>query len=775
MAKSRASSSTPQQTEDVDVKKVEDASSSSPSTPVKPSSKSSNGTSSNNTTTPKRKLLFTVKPPDFRPIPTQYPLEILWARLAVRDFMFRFDKVDTLPKSHYFTLNDAGGVWDDRLYKVIILSLFKILYYDKTSSSDQSSSGSGGSVNNELVPYDIQREYRRSIEKIRGNSPLMFAYLDAFLYKSGTSPCMVTPVSEQFGVVPVAQAEENNNKPQEQKTNGSSSSSQRRLSRMEKRNNFKNQKHSKQEDSDSEEEEENDDDEEEDDDDGVPPVCPLPYTSFGNEEYDREYRHLNILLTFISLVSQTETIRSNVSSSITETTRSAAKTLSNEISKIIASFDKKLQDIRTERKTILSKDYVNDTGLPKKKLLSELTNRELDLRQWKTRRITAAKFNQFLTLRKYSSSRTSPLGMDLFGNTYWHFQQKTKDLTDWGSWIVVERSTSVVYSFGLVQVSSNNNNTNKTTNDNETTTPIKETKEEEEDKEKEEEKEIKPNGNIKLNGNSKKLKANGKTNADSEIEDSDVDIKDEDQKEESEDIDMKDAPEKEATTTNGSSSSSLPSKEDIIEVIDSEGDDESNDKSTKKEENEDQEENDDGDDNDQTPKKTPRKRKNPQEGVSTIKEEYQMPLKKTKRPSAQSLNTNVPYYLYPPPTSTTHKSSHKLTAEFVTMPYFDYDHPTSLPSSNSKVAANVKFDPTVASAKGKLYYMRICKPQIEALRKWLTYQSEVFKHPNTRTKKLLAKNSSWSNTHENLIKYFNQLMTFAPDEDIEADNDNDDE
>lgn len=47
--------------------------------------------------------------------------------------------------------------------------------------------------------------------------------------------------------------------------------------------------------------------------------------------------------------------------------------------------------------------------------------------------------------------KTVPLGMDYFGNTYWHFQQKSKELKDFGFWIIIEKSRSVPFAFGLAQ------------------------------------------------------------------------------------------------------------------------------------------------------------------------------------------------------------------------------------------------------------------------------------------------------------------------------------
>lgn len=352
----------------------------------------------------KRKLLYAVKPPNFQPIETSLPPKILWARLAVRDFIIRFEKIEHIPARYFAALNNAAGEWDDRLYKSIVLMLFKIIYYDSV----------------QVVPYKLQREYKKAVEKTQGNIAKVFALLDEFLYQTAFSSALITPPENQeLGVD--------------------------RQSLLQQQ----------------------DDDDEDGDDDTrtressagagdfkagvvpvVAPVDPVPKESFGDAALDSEYRHLVLLNNFIILASQTETIRSSVTN-CAEAMRTAQKTLTTDIEKAETSFDKQLQKIRAQRKE-LGPHNENHSEKPKKVQLAELAQKEIALRQARTNKLYKARETHFFAQRRYTP-KTVPLGMDYFGNTYWHFQQKSKDATEWGYWLVVERSTSVQYSFGLPQ------------------------------------------------------------------------------------------------------------------------------------------------------------------------------------------------------------------------------------------------------------------------------------------------------------------------------------
>lgn len=46
--------------------------------------------------------------------------------------------------------------------------------------------------------------------------------------------------------------------------------------------------------------------------------------------------------------------------------------------------------------------------------------------------------------------RTSPLGVDAKGNTYWMFTQRDKKDEDWGQWVVVEKNASLPHPSGVL-------------------------------------------------------------------------------------------------------------------------------------------------------------------------------------------------------------------------------------------------------------------------------------------------------------------------------------
>lgn len=377
----------------------------------------------------RRKLLFTVSPPEFRPLDSHFPSSIIWLRLSVRDFVIRFEKIVTIPLKHYQALNNAVGEWDDRLYKAIVLMLFKVIYYDS----------------GQVVPYKIQREYKRAIEKTQNNVAKVFALLDEFLYQAGFSPGLVTPEDEQkqlehngFADTTFLRGQwESSRDPSIDPNDGQQSIST------------------------------NSNNENTTTDNSNPPLsAPItrcPEKSFGNVELDQEYRRLYLLNSFIVLASQTESIRASVTS-YPEALKTISKTFTNDMAKIDTSFDRQLQKIRDVRKelsrpgappgprpgTTGHNRNLADAPKTKKAQLQELSEKEALLRETKKNKIRKAKETQFFNTRRFIP-KNIPLGMDYFGNTYWHFQQKSKDIKEFGFWIIIEKSRSVPLSFGLSQ------------------------------------------------------------------------------------------------------------------------------------------------------------------------------------------------------------------------------------------------------------------------------------------------------------------------------------
>lgn len=378
----------------------------------------------------RRKSLYTVSPPAFRPLNSNLPTSILWLRLSVRDFVIRFEKIVTIPLKHYQALNNVVGEWDDRLYKSIVLMLFKIIHYDSV----------------QVVPYNLQRDYKRAIEKTQNNLAKVFALLDEFLYQAGFSDGLVTPDDEQKILEKVdstsAELEGYNKRTPEQK----------------KPANFKDDQDNNFSFANSHENTTSNDDQNQY---TSAPIITCPEKSFNDTELDREYRHLYLLNSLIVLASQTKTVRESVTS-YSDVLKTVAKTYTNEMTKIDAWFDKQLQKIRDLRKelsrpgappgprpgTIGYNRNSLDPPKTKKVQFQELTEKEALLRQTRQNKIRKAKETQFFNTRRFIP-KTTPLGMDYFGNTYWHFQQKSKDVKEVGFWIIVEKSRSVPLSFGF--------------------------------------------------------------------------------------------------------------------------------------------------------------------------------------------------------------------------------------------------------------------------------------------------------------------------------------
>lgn len=164
------------------------------------------------------------------------------------------------------------------------------------------------------------------------------------------------------------------------------------------------------------------------------------------EEFEREFQHLDILTILIGITNQTETVRLALNN-IPDRIRDCGKAMAQDIEKAEESFDKILGKIRAGRKDVSNSPPMyaqpkkgTEPRKTKKEQLADLMVKEVTSRNARNNKILRAKEMYNFQLRRYTS-RTMPIGTDHFGNTYWHFQQKSVDSKEWGWWIVVEKST----------------------------------------------------------------------------------------------------------------------------------------------------------------------------------------------------------------------------------------------------------------------------------------------------------------------------------------------
>lgn len=164
------------------------------------------------------------------------------------------------------------------------------------------------------------------------------------------------------------------------------------------------------------------------------------------DEIEREYQRLILVTTLIGVANQTETIRLALVS-ITDHIKESSVVMANEIEKAEEHFNKILAKVRAGRKEVSKSPPMyakpkkgSQPRKTKKEQLADLMLKENVERSVRNIRIRLAKETYYFNLRRYTP-RTMPIGTDYFGNTYWHFQQKTMEAKEWGWWIIVEKST----------------------------------------------------------------------------------------------------------------------------------------------------------------------------------------------------------------------------------------------------------------------------------------------------------------------------------------------
>lgn len=156
------------------------------------------------------------------------------------------------------------------------------------------------------------------------------------------------------------------------------------------------------------------------------------------DEDDQERQWLTLVTALIGVTAQTDILRQAYAA--------------DPVAQVRESQEAKLRDtqgaIETATKTILNlvttqQDLVLNMGpSPREAEMTELKEQEeAEILQLHTKYFHATKLH-LLTCRR-QQHRGTPIGMDYFGNSYWHFQQRSLDLEDCGSCIVIEKCSSM--------------------------------------------------------------------------------------------------------------------------------------------------------------------------------------------------------------------------------------------------------------------------------------------------------------------------------------------
>lgn len=167
-------------------------------------------------------------------------------------------------------------------------------------------------------------------------------------------------------------------------------------------------------------------------------VLPKPVLSKDLEGHDLEFQRLVLIIALIQVTVQTDLLRKSISSNDTKESQS---NLDLEIARANDVHAKTLAKTRAAYKEVtFGKRPVGQSKAEYVKLVADIENQEKLAECRRMKKISYARRVHFFNIRR-QESRQTPLGTDIYGNTYWHFQQRSVDVYEWGWWITVEKST----------------------------------------------------------------------------------------------------------------------------------------------------------------------------------------------------------------------------------------------------------------------------------------------------------------------------------------------
>lgn len=325
-----------------------------------------------------------VEPPQFTAIPFTFPSDILWQRLALREFVMRFDKLCKLPMQHSSSINDPTSEWSLFLYKSVILVLVRIVF-------------------NDVYPiFQSTKEYLNEFKKTAADSPRLWVLLD--WYVTHAQFAQKSPQQQQEALLNANGSTAQNDSEQHTEIELTPEVGVDGEVAVEEFPEF------------------------------PPEDAKDPIAGAGDSWEDQERQRLDLMVKLMQIAAATATIRLTIEEDQAQVKKLSSET-SDEIKRIKASWEETSQK--------LSKTRPSGPGAA----MDRWQERYNTAKKYSNQQIKAAEDLLFFKQRK-CNPRTSSIGKDTFGNTYWIFQQKSLDIEDLGSCIVCWKEKSITHPSG---------------------------------------------------------------------------------------------------------------------------------------------------------------------------------------------------------------------------------------------------------------------------------------------------------------------------------------
>ncbi|KAK9480650.1 hypothetical protein V1514DRAFT_365729 [Lipomyces japonicus] len=323
-----------------------------------------------------------VDPPEFSPITTDISEDELQIRLFIREYVYRFEKHLRPSSKHLNILNDPTGYWPDTTFKAIAVVVLKVIYAD----------------NYPVVPELILKNAIKEVEKTASDSEKIWRIIVEVL--QSTKHDLSKPNSSSQFSLPG--------------TPGGEILGQRTIEKVIS-----------------------------DSDEIIASGTASP-SVIGNEDIDRILDRpspaaQSIFKSADHQLEKLEWLQELISLSLTgnyirETLEIDQDSLKQNISAAHEEI-KALKDANALELINLKVQALQGA----KAQQEDLRARYAAIEARNNRAIKAAKEDVFRRTRKLST-RTLPLGTDVYGNTYWLFEERTKSIIGWGSWIMCNKA-----------------------------------------------------------------------------------------------------------------------------------------------------------------------------------------------------------------------------------------------------------------------------------------------------------------------------------------------
>lgn len=156
------------------------------------------------------------------------------------------------------------------------------------------------------------------------------------------------------------------------------------------------------------------------------------------DDDDQERQWLKLVTALIGVTAQTEILREAYADNPGENVRLSQEAMARHTQEAIETATKTILKLVTAQQDLV----LTTAPFDREAKMTELKDQE----EAEISQLHATYFHatrpHLLTCRR-QQHRGTPIGMDYFGNSYWHFQQRALDLEDCGSCIVIEKCANM--------------------------------------------------------------------------------------------------------------------------------------------------------------------------------------------------------------------------------------------------------------------------------------------------------------------------------------------